>query len=916
MGQKIDIRIMNLNKWYIPKSFSMDAMVELKESVVLGYFDAFQVRELQIDAEESHPFIAGYEKFAECKNDKKKNLVDYSSQEQMLFLNIGNEKTKDGICFEQETVNNFWKDGTCPYIFLSLIHINHSGKLEKALKKIHDVFQKDYLSYISFDYCDIVLFAHHLQICDFLNNIKRLFVLKEGEEGVIFDTFSMVSFQPPISRDKNCAEYLDKNGNQPEFQATINLSIRNYEKFEKWYEELEELLKKNMKKYHMFGRHDVSLVKDDANNGWLMRMMEKLHEKDEGEKIFWTFETYIKIPCKKDEMAMISNESEFLKTAYKNVKKNLDDGIEKLENVFSLSGSGRYLLPAYEVRDCICSIAKNSFAEEFIYCIYESFLHFVSYMKNEVEHLQRKGMEWPLIEMKIADVYDKYFTALNTLVNSTMHSERQFVQATAFNAVFYSVPPKIMAFYNAYSYRIKQILCDDGCKEQYTFLIYPSFCPKISVEQILLHGDSCPDRVLTVKISEESLYDIESVIYQLVHEQAHYVGDQIRCRAVRKEKIMETLLKHIAFKGRLGDEVNQILLPIVYTVIEPEIAADKEFESKDHDSFIYVAAMGKSLWQIRKHSSECKEAFSKYYQDKTDEDVDFFDKDLSYLGIEREKQKAYIVNLPTQYIDIKYKLFMERMERYDIEEEVEEYESLMNLLKSIYRESYADLQMILVLAMGAEDYLNTFFMKQKMTIEDMQKRMALDPEYMLRISTIYRLMTDSGIWKADSYSNKEMEIIIGLINQYNSEVREATDKDRHTELQQNINRISQAFDDYDFSGGIKLRKTVTKNLEKTGNEKETENTDIIPVFDAAIGLYEYLLEVLENSLKEYAEDNKKKKIQEVRKIVKTVLTFENVIQVFDGMEKELDYYKKEGCRIWGGTYGETAGLDQRDRTCL
>ncbi len=55
MGREIDIRIMNLNKWYVPKSFSIE---ELKSPVVLGYFDALQVREIRIDQEGQHPFIA------------------------------------------------------------------------------------------------------------------------------------------------------------------------------------------------------------------------------------------------------------------------------------------------------------------------------------------------------------------------------------------------------------------------------------------------------------------------------------------------------------------------------------------------------------------------------------------------------------------------------------------------------------------------------------------------------------------------------------------------------------------------------------------------------------------------------------------------------------------------------------------
>ena len=85
MGRQIDIRIMNLNKWYIPKSFSLD---ELNHPVVLGYFDALQMREVSVDPDKMHPFAAGYKKQEAEKNDEKNTLVDYSSQEQILFLNI------------------------------------------------------------------------------------------------------------------------------------------------------------------------------------------------------------------------------------------------------------------------------------------------------------------------------------------------------------------------------------------------------------------------------------------------------------------------------------------------------------------------------------------------------------------------------------------------------------------------------------------------------------------------------------------------------------------------------------------------------------------------------------------------------------------------------------------------------------
>lgn len=50
-----------------------------------------------------------------------------------------------------------------------------------------------------------------------------------------------------------------------------------------------------------------------------------------------------------------------------------------------------FLLPIYEVRDCICSILKNTFAEEFIYCMYESFRHFIVYMTEEIGRMEEEG---------------------------------------------------------------------------------------------------------------------------------------------------------------------------------------------------------------------------------------------------------------------------------------------------------------------------------------------------------------------------------------------------------------------------------------------------------------------------------------------------------------------------------------------
>lgn len=75
----------------------------------------------------------------------------------------------------------------------------------------------------------------------------------------------------------------------------------------------------------------------------------------------------------------------------------------------------------------------------------------------------------------------EYFKGLNSLVNSAMHSERQFIQATAFNAIIYDVPPKIMAFYVAMISDLQKIV-HTRTDKTYTFFLAPSFANQISVK--------------------------------------------------------------------------------------------------------------------------------------------------------------------------------------------------------------------------------------------------------------------------------------------------------------------------------------------------------------------------------------------------------------------------------------------------
>lgn len=158
MIDKIDVRVLKLNKWYIPKTFQEN---ENEKYIAVGYFDTIQCKGSQIDQRVRHPFQGGYQLMADWKAKEKQALVDYSSQEQLLFTNLcKNDDEEDGTCFSEDKVKQFWEEVDSPYLFLSMIHIDHHpGNLEIILKRIKEEFKKDFLSYISFDYCDIYVFV-------------------------------------------------------------------------------------------------------------------------------------------------------------------------------------------------------------------------------------------------------------------------------------------------------------------------------------------------------------------------------------------------------------------------------------------------------------------------------------------------------------------------------------------------------------------------------------------------------------------------------------------------------------------------------------------------------------------------------------------------------------------------------------
>lgn len=241
---------------------------------------------------------------------------------------------------------------------------------------------------------------------------------------------------------------------------------------------------------------------------------------------------------------------------------------------------------------------------------------------------------------------------------------------------------------------------------------------------------------------------------------------------------------------------------------------------------------------------------------------------LDRMGISGEEvQKQYLKLYLPLFCRKKSQMFGENVEDM-IRNHAGSYNSMAELLKNIYYECYADLQMILLLEMTPEDYLKMFIEKENIKVTELLH----DLEDMIRISTIYKVMKDTGVWKDLEFKNKEIyELVIAIIEN-NKMIFESLWK---TEIMEQKNYVCNI-------------ESKTKEMVEGHDIGSLEGYAEI-MWD----LYEYLVCVTENAADIY--NTKKNDLEKVQKIVKTVLQDKkkDILKIYHCIETEIAWYRKE-----------------------
>lgn len=356
-----------------------------------------------------------------------------------------------------------------------------------------------------------------------------------------------------------------------------------------------------------------------------------------------------------------------------------------------------------------------------------------------------------LLELMNTQKYNKepfyeFLRSFCMYVQSSSLSDRHAAQIMGFNTKIYDIPIRLNAFYNAYLYMIKTLLNTEENKT-FDFIAFPGMNNFVKVSG--LYEEAIKDKhLIKAEIPEASFYHMHDMMMILAHETAHYVGTELRKRDTRKPAIIHSYAHVYVCYMRSGLKAGIVsdlsvwedVLARVDATLLSALESKTETNSEPHLRQLFDKDDHMSQLQILIHRMMCEIAqfsldgifapvLGRMEQSDSEDARKYF----------HEMSARFLSDQPARASDTSSKTVLE-------------------LLGSIYRESFADLMAILLLEADPKDYFDSLIrnaIEQDMNLDDFCKS-----EVMLRTTCITMCMLND---------NKNKEIWVQQLENYNDE---------------------------------------------------------------------------------------------------------------------------------------------------
>lgn len=475
-----------------------------------------------------------------------------------------NEQKQD-VYIQQSMVllgekSDFWK--TKPKIlFITMLQLSDQEKINfKNLKsKIAELFRKEKIEpqnwalYYSLDFCDLILLAKDTQLNSYQDVLWKLSPVRgAGGLNLVRDTITVysVAYNYLYGKFKNFkSSVVPKDNSETKterFSLTVFLSVQSYscwKNLEREFEKIKAIWQVKIDYFRILGRYDLQVMVDQVTLEQSLYLIYLIDLQCQSKRhAFGGYEMIPMIDSYKIRETGIDapHDKTFQRAArgalgqlYREYHAALHDANQDLWGY------------AAEIRRSLLALSKNGFAEEFVLSVLHSFAEYLLFVTEKMK-CDNQQVE------KLYQFQREYFQAISMLMHCTMHSERQFIQAPAFNAILCDVPPKLLAFYASVAYSVTNQLHDED-NRTFSFLIAPDFRPDIYVKTIS-YGAADENKISIIYLNEKQFYDPRTVVPIMCHEIAHYVGNMSRHRDRRMELIFNAVCAFLLYNMLPLDE--------------------------------------------------------------------------------------------------------------------------------------------------------------------------------------------------------------------------------------------------------------------------------------------------------------------------------------------------------------------------
>lgn len=749
-NNKYEVRVLTLKRWALPHAKSFK---DFPSTLPYGDYISFQNYHF-IDIEEAPLkkrnegasehllnqdafFSASYEKLREKRELQNLNVdnlnCDVSIRQSLTLLG---KKTE---FFEEKP----------DLLFISMIHLQNINNfdpqiIEKEVGKVFRGIKNKIALYFSLDYCDLILFSKSISIAELH---KRLWNLLFDGKQIAKDSSTIFCYK--YSHFLSCVNNPEQMSDNHlivsnNLSLAIDLNVLQKEGLQSLHTKLREICPTRVNMYQITGRYDVRILIKIASSEELVKVVRCLDSYSQAHKDRGFISCEI-VPILEilEESASVqlpkTNENETEVGTSQNdpigqiLLQLYEDFCSRCTEIEAMHSS--QLLRIAEVLRSILALNKNRFSEEFVLSILPSLKGFMA-VCNDYEMAYNKISggnnidDQHLISDKFSKLQDNFFNALNMLIQCTMHSERQFIQAPSVNLTLFDIPPKLLVFYAAVAHCVSSRLNDDK-KRTFSFLIAPDFRDDIHVRPISQStadwNDSTvhPNKLLIINLDEESFYKPSIVVELICHEVAHHVGTASRKRSERADFIFKAVAMYVILVTLpLPDSQTDgaaLLADVLGKLLKEKYEGYNRKYSDDH-SLYYTTDIARFLSEMQairvcfvdptfKESLriEISEALSHMTSSFLEKMAKSMDKSMNtkyyspLLKTEDTKEAAY---------DLMARKIVMKMEQdiYEIFLEFEKGDSTLlcsyceDLLQA-YSEAYADLRMIEILGIkSVENY--------------------------------------------------------------------------------------------------------------------------------------------------------------------------------------------------------------------